>query len=88
MIDLSAGDWVWVGLLGFFALLALLVFLRLVFRKGPPDWVEYRVGIYVERKPERKPEREPRPLTTYQPTGSEAPTQAWTSPTSPPSSQE
>jgi len=83
-IDLSTGDYVWVGLLAFFALLALLVFLRLVFRKGPPDWVEYRVGIYVERKPER----EPLPPTTYQRSGSEAPTQVWTSPTSPPSSQE
>ena len=45
----------------FFGVLALLVFLRLAFRKGPPDWVEYRVGIYVERKPER----EPAPPTTH-----------------------
>jgi len=50
---MSTAEWVTVGCIGFFALLALLVFLRLLLRKGPPDWVEYRVGVYVERKPER-----------------------------------
>lgn len=50
---MSTAEWITVGCIGFFALLALLVFLRLLLRKGPPDWVEYRVGVYVERKPER-----------------------------------
>lgn len=50
---MSTAEWVTVAVIGFFALLALLVFLRLLFRKGPPDWIEYRIGVYVERKPER-----------------------------------
>ena len=50
---MSTAEWITVGCIGFFALLALLVFLRLLLRKGPPDWVEYRIGVYVERKPER-----------------------------------
>jgi hypothetical protein len=57
----STAEWITAACNGFFALLALLVFLRLLLRKGPPDWVEYRVGIYVERRPEK----EPRPPTTY-----------------------
>jgi hypothetical protein len=60
---MSTAEWVTAAVIGFFALLALLVFLRLIFRKGPPDWIEYRVGVYVERKPER----EPLPPTTYHP---------------------
>jgi hypothetical protein len=65
----STAEWITAACIGFFALLSLLVFLRLLLRKGPPDWVEYRIGIYVERKPEK----ESRPSTTYQPS-SERPT--------------
>jgi len=50
---LSEAEWIPLSIAGFFAVLALLVFLRLLLRKGPPDWVEYRVGVYVERKPEK-----------------------------------
>jgi hypothetical protein len=69
---MSTAEWVTAAVVAFFALLALLVFLRLLFRKGPPDWVEYRIGIYVERKPEK----ESLPPTTYQPS-SEQPTMAF-----------
>lgn len=51
--DMSTAEWITVAFIGFFALLALLVFLRLLLRKGPPDWIEYRIGVYVERKPEK-----------------------------------
>jgi len=60
----STVEWITVAVIGFFALLALLVFLRLLLRKGPPDWVEYRVGVYVERKPEK----ERPPPTTWEKT--------------------
>jgi hypothetical protein len=53
---MSTAEWITAAVVGFFALLALLVFLRLLFRKGPPDWVEYRIGVYVERKPEKSKE--------------------------------
>ena len=59
---MSTVEWITVAVIGFFALLALLVFLRLLLRKGPPDWVEYRIGVYVERKPEK----EQLPPTTWQ----------------------
>jgi hypothetical protein len=68
---LTTAEWITVACIGFFALLALLVFLRLLLRKGPPDWVEYRVGIYVERKPEK---RALPPTTYWQPPSSEQPT--------------
>lgn len=48
---MSTAEWITAAIVGFFALLALLVFLRLLFRQGPPDWIEYRVGFYVSRVP-------------------------------------
>lgn len=36
---------------GFFVLLAVLLFLRLFFRKGPPHWNQLRLGVYIERVP-------------------------------------
>lgn len=38
-------------IIGFFVLLAVLVFLRLLFRKGPPHWNQIRLGVYIERVP-------------------------------------
>jgi len=58
---MTSAEIVLVSFVVFFLALALLVFLRLLLRKGPPDWVEYRIGVYVERKPER----EPAPPTSY-----------------------
>lgn len=45
---------------GFFVLLALLVFLRLILRNHPPDWRVFKLGVFVERVPdEEPPEDEP-----------------------------
>ena len=63
-------------IVGFFVLLALLVFLRLLLRKGPPHWTQLRLGVYIERVPnyddddweeEKTAEYPPQPLppTTY-----------------------
>lgn len=38
-------------IVGFFVLLAVLTFLRLLFRKGPPHWNQLRLGVYIERVP-------------------------------------
>lgn len=50
---------------GFFLLLALLIFLRLLLRKGPPHWTELRIGFFIERVPEDDAPN-PLPPTTYQ----------------------
>lgn len=52
MGDLSTGEAVFLGTVAFFSLLAILVFLRLLFRKGPPHWTQLRLGVYIERVPD------------------------------------
>jgi len=39
------------GVVGFFALLALLTFMRLALRRQPPAWTRLRLGFFVEREP-------------------------------------
>jgi len=42
----------------FFALLALLAFVRILLRRNPPSWRRIAVGVFVERRPDpRQPER-------------------------------
>ena len=56
-------------LVGFAVLLMLLVFLRLLLRKGPPHWTQLRMGVYIERVPNDDEEEyplNPLPPTTYQ----------------------
>ena len=48
---MSNGETITLAIVGFFVLLALLVFLRLLFRKGPPHWNQIRLGVYIERVP-------------------------------------
>jgi hypothetical protein len=48
---------------GFFVLLALLVFLRLILRNHPPDWRQIKVGVFLERVPDS--EKASLPPTTY-----------------------
>ena len=56
LIALTSDVEITLGVAAFFALLALLVFLRLLFRKEPPSWRVLRFGIYVERVPSNKEE--------------------------------
>jgi hypothetical protein len=49
---MTTGEMVFWGTVGFFSLLALLVFLRLTLRKGPPHWTQIRLGVYIERVPD------------------------------------
>ena len=51
---------------GFFLLLALITFLRLILRKTPPIWRTMRIGFFVERqtmdehgRPEQPPADDP-----------------------------
>jgi hypothetical protein len=60
MLALSDASTITVTVTSFFLLLALLIFLRLLLRKGPPHWVQFRVGFYIERVPDDIP-----PPTTY-----------------------
>lgn len=39
---------------GFFALLALLTFMRLLLRKKEPTWRRIKMGFFVERDPDRE----------------------------------
>ena len=39
---------------GFFVLLALLTFMRLLLRKTEPSWRRIRLGVFVERDPDRE----------------------------------
>ena len=48
---MSDAETITIVVVGFFVLLALLVFLRLLFRKGPPHWNQFRIGVYLERVP-------------------------------------
>ena len=48
---MSTAGWITLAVIGFFALIAILVFLRLLFRKHPPDWTHIKMGVYIERVP-------------------------------------
>lgn len=65
---MSTGEAIFLGTVAFFSLLAILVFLRLLLRKGPPHWTSLKLGVYIERVPEDPSEAdtEIRPPTTYQ----------------------
>ena len=54
----STGESIFYGVIGFFALLAILVFLRLLFRKGPPHWSQLKIGFFIERTPNYEIEEE------------------------------
>ena len=41
-------------LAGFFALLAMLTFMRLLLRREPPTWKRLRLGVFVERDPDEE----------------------------------
>lgn len=43
-------DTITISFAAFFAFLALLVFLRLLLRKGDPNWRHIRIGVFVERE--------------------------------------
>jgi hypothetical protein len=45
---------------GFFVLLALLTFMRLLLRKSPPSWKKIRLGVFVEREPDDGDDEAPR----------------------------
>ena len=49
---MTTGEAVFWGTVGFFSLLAVMVFLRLMLRKGPPHWTQIRLGVYIERVPD------------------------------------
>lgn len=56
---MSTGETIFYGVVGFFALLAVLVFLRLLLRKGPPHWSQLKIGFFIERTPNNdEPEEE------------------------------
>lgn len=61
MLAFSTATQVTSLLVFFFLALALLIFLRLLLRQGPPHWIQFRVGFYIERVPDDIP-----PPTTYQ----------------------
>lgn len=46
---MDTGSTITISIVGFFVLLALLVFLRLLYRKSDPLWREIRVGFFIER---------------------------------------
>jgi hypothetical protein len=48
------------SVIGFFALIALLVFLRALLRREPtpPRWLRYRIGVFLERDPKDDQEDE------------------------------
>ena len=46
---MSSATQITVGVVGFFVILALLVFLRLLMRKQQPSWKRLRLGVFVER---------------------------------------
>ena len=48
---MSTGETIFYAIVGFFALLAILVFLRLLLRKGPPHWSQLKIGFFIERTP-------------------------------------
>lgn len=61
---MSTTEIVTLAIAGFFIVLAILVFLRLLLRKGPPHWTELRIGFFVERVPEEDLEEFLPPLQT------------------------
>lgn len=64
-MDTSA--WVTLAVSGFFALLALLVFVRLLTRKVEPVWREIRIGFFIERITQDDLDESLRPTTLMRP---------------------
>ena len=52
VLAISTSETVTFSVVGFFALIALLVFIRLLMRRTPPTWHHWRIGFFVERDPE------------------------------------
>lgn len=55
MIALSTSETITFSVVGFFVLIALLVFVRLLMRRTPPTWHLYRIGFFIERDPDPVP---------------------------------
>lgn len=51
MIAFASDVTIALGVIAFFAFLALLTFMRLLLRKQPPTWRAIRMGFFVERRP-------------------------------------
>lgn len=49
MLALSDAETITLAVVGFFVILMLLVFARVVLRKVPPSFRRFRVGVFVER---------------------------------------
>ena len=49
MIALATSETITFSVVGFFVLIALLVFVRLLMRRTPPTWHLYRIGFFIER---------------------------------------
>lgn len=59
MIAFTTAETITFSVVGFFVLIAVLVFARLLVRRTPPTWRRYRVGFFVEREPtDRELQRE------------------------------
>jgi hypothetical protein len=52
MFALTTPETITFSVAGFFVLVALLVFVRLLMRRTPPTWRLYRFGIFIERSPD------------------------------------
>jgi len=52
MIAFSTSETITFSVVGFFVLIALLIFVRLLMRRTPPTWHLYRIGFFIERDPE------------------------------------
>ena len=53
MIAFSTSETITFSVVGFFVLIALLVFARLLIRRTPPTWRLYKIGFFIERNPDK-----------------------------------
>jgi hypothetical protein len=52
VIAISTSETITFSVVGFFVLIAVLVFIRLLMRRTPPTWHLWRVGFFIERDPQ------------------------------------
>jgi hypothetical protein len=55
VVALSTSETVTFTVAGIFALIILLIFVRLMMRRTPPTWHLYRIGFFIERDPDPVP---------------------------------
>lgn len=55
---MSDAETITLAVVGFFLVLALLTFARLLLRKAPPSYKRFRVGVFIERDFTREEEHD------------------------------